>query len=252
MTHHKATGIAAVDLDKLEALAKAATPGPWTVRLDGTCSGTWPHIDAAEPDEYGDPVTVAELPTSHVETSAARESGEMPGSYEEKPHRFEPIDGAPSLVDAAYIAAANPITVLALIAQARAAAPVITAEKVETEMAERLRRIVVNIGEGPITVTSKLLTQAADECDRFYNGMMNWKATAQAKDRTIIELRAAAPVSERAEDARDELRERVLEMWANFERMGEVCSFEGNSMIYASTLEELAAMAATNTTKEGA
>lgn len=142
--------------------------------------------------------------------------------------------------------------VLALIAQARAAAPVITAEKVETEMAERLRRIVVNIGEGPITVTSKLLTQAADECDRFYNGMMNWKATAQAKDRTIVELRAAAPVSERAEDARDELRERVLEMWANFERMGEVCSFEGNSMIYASTLEELAAMAATNATKEGA
>jgi hypothetical protein len=41
-----------------------------------------------------------------------------------------------------------------------------------------------------------------------------------------------------------ELRKRVLEAWANYERMGEVCSFEGNPMICASTLEEIAAIAA--------
>ncbi len=35
------------------------------------------------------------------------------------------------------------------------------------------------------------------------------------------------------------LREKIKEAWANFERMGEVCSFEGQSMIYASTLEEI-------------
>jgi hypothetical protein len=67
--------------------------------------------------------------------------------------------------------------------------PVATVSAVETEMADRLRRIVTHIGEGSISVTSKLLLQAADECDRFYGGMMNWKANAQAKDRTIIELR---------------------------------------------------------------
>jgi hypothetical protein len=42
------------------------------------------------------------------------------------------------------------------------------------------------------------------------------------------------------------LRERVLEAWANYERMGEVCSFEGNPMIYASTLEEIATLAKAN------
>ena len=77
------------------------------------------------------------------------------------------------------------------------AAPAAPAQTAETEISDRLRRIVTTIGEGSIAVTSKLLLQAADECDRFYNGMMNWKANAQAKDRTIIELREnakAAPV----------------------------------------------------------
>lgn len=96
--------------------------------------------------------------------------------------------------NADYIAALNPAAILELIALARAgtAAPAaLTAKKVETDMADRLRRIVTNIGEGPIAVTSKLLLQAADECDHFYNGMMNWKASAQAKDRIIIEQREA-------------------------------------------------------------
>jgi len=109
------------DLDRLEALARAATPGPWTVRLDGTCSGTWPHVDAGV-DEYGDPITVTELSTSHTETEAARLSGDMPGSYEEAPHRFK-LHDQQSLDDAAFIAAANPEQVLALIALARRAKP---------------------------------------------------------------------------------------------------------------------------------
>ncbi|MBQ5963187.1 Lar family restriction alleviation protein [Massilia sp. ZL223] len=81
----------------------------------------------------------------------------------------------------------------ALIAQARAAAPTVTAAKVETEMAERLRRIVACHGDKAVGVHTNLLTQAADECDRFYNGMMAWKRTAQAKDREFAEARAAAP-----------------------------------------------------------
>ncbi len=111
-----------LNLDHLEALARAATPGPWTVRLDGTCSGTWPHINVGH-DEYGDPITVAELSTTHTETEAARNSGDMPGSYEDAPGRFELTDQQP-LDDANFIAAANPAAVLELIAFARRAAPV--------------------------------------------------------------------------------------------------------------------------------
>jgi hypothetical protein len=36
-----------------------------------------------------------------------------------------------------------------------------------------------------------LLTAAADEIERYYGGMMNWKRTAEAKDADIISLRAA-------------------------------------------------------------
>jgi len=54
---------------------------------------------------------------------------------------------------------------------------------VETEMADRLRRIIANHPGGTIQVATKTLAAAADECDRFYNGMMAWKQTARKKDR---------------------------------------------------------------------
>ena len=122
MTTTPSASDSGLNLDHLEALARAATPGPWTVRLDGTCSGTWPHINVGH-DEYGDPITVAELSTTHTETEAARNSGDMPGSYEDAPGRFELSDQQP-LDDANFIAAANPASVLELIALARRAAPV--------------------------------------------------------------------------------------------------------------------------------
>jgi hypothetical protein len=53
------------------------------------------------------------------------------------------------------------------------------------EMGEILRKAAKVAGES----AAKLMLTAADECDRFYGGMMNWKANAQAKDRTITELR---------------------------------------------------------------
>ena len=58
----------------------------------------------------------------------------------------------------------------------------------ETEIADRLRKRAA--GAMANQDDAKLMLTAADECDRFYNGMMNWKANAQAKDRTIIDLRA--------------------------------------------------------------
>jgi hypothetical protein len=54
-------------------------------------------------------------------------------------------------------------------------------------MGEILRKASNNPGRTANDIN--LLIRAADECDRFYGGMMNWKANAQGKDRTIIELR---------------------------------------------------------------
>jgi hypothetical protein len=61
----------------------------------------------------------------------------------------------------------------------------------------------------------------------------------------LVASRRSAGSAPAGEAVRDGLRERVLEAWANYERMGEVCSFEGQPMIYASTLEEIATIAAT-------
>ena len=112
------------ELQQLKALALAATPGPWKFEIDGTCSGAWPHINTEAVDEFGEPYTIAELPTSHVETEAARAGGGMPSTYAEDASRFELVEDSPSLANAAYIAAASPAVVLDLIARIeRAAAP---------------------------------------------------------------------------------------------------------------------------------
>jgi hypothetical protein len=73
-----------------------------------------------------------------------------------------------------------------LRAKAAPAAPVQTAE---TGMSEILRKAAGAPGRSASDFD--LLHRAASECDRFYNGMMSWKANAQAKDRTIIDTRAA-------------------------------------------------------------
>ena len=72
------------DIDKLEALAKAATPGPWRSESCGV-DDCWCEVVNCD----------------------AREEG-VSGS------------GALSKCDARYIAEANPATVLALIAEVRA------------------------------------------------------------------------------------------------------------------------------------
>jgi len=61
--------------------------------------------------------------------------------------------------------------------------PTGSGEAVATEMAERLRGIVKCHGDNAVAVHTSLLAQAADECDRFYNGMMALKCTAEKKDR---------------------------------------------------------------------
>jgi hypothetical protein len=63
---------------------------------------------------------------------------------------------------------------------------------VETDMAKALRSNAHAITTGFVTDAMRLhdlLLRAADEIDRYYNGMMNWKATAEAKDAEYVKQR---------------------------------------------------------------
>jgi len=81
-----------------------------------------------------------------------------------------------------------------LAAAIRTLRPADSGVSLPTEMGEILRKASNNPGRTANDID--LLTRAADECDRFYGGMMNWKENAQAKDRTIIELREKLAKSE--------------------------------------------------------
>lgn len=57
-----------------------------------------------------------------------------------------------------------------------------------TDISARLRKLVETL---PVPEScANAMRTAADECERFYGGMIAWKETAQQKDRTIIDLRA--------------------------------------------------------------
>ncbi len=58
-----------------------------------------------------------------------------------------------------------------------------------TDISQRLREYASNSGYSHNDYADTMRV-AADECERFYGGMVAWKETAQQKDRTIIDLRA--------------------------------------------------------------
>jgi hypothetical protein len=108
-------------------------------------------------------------------------------------------------------------TFLSSRAKAAPAAPVQTTPTRETDLSKRLRAIAAAVKPNdPALVTPKCLTDAADEIDRYYGGMLAWKQTAEKKDRDWnaermgrendrIAARLAAPVQ--AEQAQAEPKE---------------------------------------------
>lgn len=70
---------------------------------------------------------------------------------------------------------------------------------IETEISARIRATVSKLRKTPMPAADliPLMQTAAEMCDRYYSGMMNWKENAQAKDKSIAELNAqlAAPVA---------------------------------------------------------
>ena len=84
------------------------TPGPWRVVIDGTCSGAWPFIGPAHlPDDELRDEAIAELGTTHAERARIRMRG-MPGTFAEKPQRFEPTPEHDTIMANACLIAAAP------------------------------------------------------------------------------------------------------------------------------------------------
>ncbi len=81
-------------------------------------------------------------------------------------------------------------------------APTVQAEPRRSTDLSRKLRAIATMPFSPADFV--LFTQAADEIERYYGGMLNWKATADDKDVEIIRLRAApAHASSDGRDAKD-------------------------------------------------
>lgn len=103
------------DLDKLEALARAATPGPWTLRV---------HTHTRNVPRDNDDFTI---------------SGASGGAVAIEPPKWNPNVAA----DAQYIAAAHPDVILALIARVREV-------EAERDAADYLAQVAEQFADGPL------------------------------------------------------------------------------------------------------
>jgi hypothetical protein len=101
---------------------------------------------------------------------------------------------------------------------------------IETDVAHQLRNAADKMHIAPLAQSELILMLrlAADEADRFYNGMMAWKQTAQTKDAKLsqemtdrINERVAARLAEQTApmavpvDYRNEVLEEAAEMVEN-------------------------------------
>lgn len=80
------------------------------------------------------------------------------------------------------------------IVDERAAAP---APVAATDISRRLRTALANCGPAALIEPLRAdILAAADEIERYYTGMMNWKRAAEAKDAALAAAPAAAPTPE--------------------------------------------------------
>lgn len=177
-------------IEELKAAALAATPGPWLHRFDpGNPKGAQHGVKLE--GEFG-------MWVFDCLDNADKREGEIPaGDY-----------------NAQFIAAANPAAILGLIAhidslteelaltRAEVDAMKIDAERAgdcskPTDISASLREYAGNPGYAHNDYAD-VMRRAADECDRFYGGMMAWKQTAETKDRKLGE-EITARINERVE-----------------------------------------------------
>lgn len=99
----------------------------------------------------------------------------------------------------------------------------------------------------PIEPTEAMLLEVDEDVGGHCYSCSVWKASWDDCRRVYAAMLAAAPSLEAQPAGEGEkyqpLLTRITEAFENYERMGQVCEFEGQPMIYASTLLEIAAMA---------
>jgi uncharacterized Zn finger protein (UPF0148 family) len=64
----------------------------------------------------------------------------------------------------------------------------------ETDLSKRLREIVADKGADALSFLRHQMLLAADEIERYYGGMLAWKATAEAKDRATTTSASASAI----------------------------------------------------------
>lgn len=79
--------------------------GPWEVVIDGTCSSAWPHIVplGTSLDDINEEC-IAELSSVYLE----RSTDGMPGSWAEKPERFDKSPDHDEIMEKARLIASAP------------------------------------------------------------------------------------------------------------------------------------------------
>lgn len=81
------------------------TQGPWEIVIDGTCSAAWPHIVplGTSLDDVNEEC-IAELSSVYLE----RSTDGIPGSWAEKPERFDKSPDHDEIMRKARLIAASP------------------------------------------------------------------------------------------------------------------------------------------------
>lgn len=87
-----------------EQMKFKGTPGPWVVRIDGTCSAAWPHIGVVVDGEFED---FARCKTTHLFDYEKFNKADTAVTYQESPGHFvEDCAAEETLANARLIAAA--------------------------------------------------------------------------------------------------------------------------------------------------
>lgn len=112
-----------IDLDALERLAQAATPGPWKVY------GPWPTVSIYVDD-----------PAAHQGNAAPQQIAIV--------DRRTPLRDVRDHPDAAFVAAVNPHAILTLIAELRAARAVVAAARLCVKAARAVQGKRLALADG--------------------------------------------------------------------------------------------------------
>lgn len=195
-------------IENLRTLALAATPGPW-IRSDRPTGPFW-HISS----DYS------------IGGKRCISGRQAIGSVHAENKKNDPEYAAMFRSNADFIAAANPAAIIDLIAHIDSLTDELALTRSEvgtlrdaadhsapTDISAQLREYAGNPGYSHNDYAD-VMRLAADECERFYGGMMAWKQTAKKKDAQFqAELLSATDRIAAAEKAQPVAEQASAALW---------------------------------------